>query len=95
MNAGDCGDGTSAHGIISGLWLSSLTLGGFFGPTLGGLLHDTYGFRTGTLFVICGNIFLAVVLLPIAFYKDFRRRCSEKPEKEPLLRNKEVVLCNT
>ena len=41
------------HAAISGIWTSAFALGNFIGPTLGGLLVDSVGFRdTTTVFQV-------------------------------------------
>jgi len=86
-------DSVATHGIVSGLWLSSLTLGGFVGPTLGGFLKDHFGFRTGTVFIIGGNLVLLLCLLPVALYMNRKRKHKTK-EESPLLHRKKVKIYN-
>ncbi|XP_071449260.1 MFS-type transporter SLC18B1-like [Hetaerina americana] len=55
--------GVSTYSLISGLWASSFALGAFAGPSIGGILFDSIGFRKGSLVVssvhvICVSFFL-------------------------------------
>ncbi|CAG7725949.1 unnamed protein product [Allacma fusca] len=43
----------STFGLTSGFWTSSFALGSFIGPTVGGILLDNWGFRRGSLYVLC------------------------------------------
>jgi len=38
--------------MVSGLWASFFSLGAFVGPSVAGILYDTVGFRSGTLFPV-------------------------------------------
>nr|CAD7428926.1 unnamed protein product [Timema monikensis] len=49
-------DDISTYGLVSGLWMSSFSLGAFIGPSVGGLLYDLVEFKMGTLFVIVIHI---------------------------------------
>ena len=41
------------YAVISGIWTSAFALGNFIGPTVGGLLMDSYGFpKTTTAFQV-------------------------------------------
>lgn len=40
------------YGVISALWTSSVALGSFIGPTMSGVLYDTYGFAKGSLSLV-------------------------------------------
>ncbi|XP_026323655.1 MFS-type transporter SLC18B1-like isoform X2 [Hyposmocoma kahamanoa] len=39
------------YGLVSGMWTSTFALGAFIGPTISGLLFDSIGFRSSTLFI--------------------------------------------
>lgn len=45
-------DDMSTYGMVSGLWASFFSLGAFVGPSVAGILYDTVGFRSGTLFPV-------------------------------------------
>jgi MFS family permease len=49
----------TTYGMVAGLWASFFSLGAFVGPSVGGVLYDTIGFRDGTLFPV--GIHLLVV----------------------------------
>ena len=46
------------YGLISGLWTSTFALGAFIGPSLGGILYDTIGFKNATMVVVTLNAFV-------------------------------------
>jgi len=46
------------------LWTSSFYFGSFFGPTVAGVLVDSYGFRTAT--VLFFGLQIAVLIIDIA-----------------------------
>lgn len=50
--------------MVSGLWASFFSLGAFVGPSVAGVLYDTVGFRSGTLFPV--GVHLVVVSLLVA-----------------------------
>nr|CAD7261929.1 unnamed protein product [Timema shepardi] len=54
-------DNISTYGLVSGLWMSSFSLGAFIGPSVGGLLYDLVEFKMGTLFVIVIHILVTRV----------------------------------
>nr|CAD7574812.1 unnamed protein product [Timema californicum] len=66
-------DDMTTYGIISGLWLSSFSLGAFIGPSVAGLLYDLVYFRKSTLFII--TLHVIVLLLSVGFV------CIEKRPK--------------
>nr|CAD7429371.1 unnamed protein product [Timema monikensis] len=66
-------DDMTTYGIISGLWLSSFSLGAFIGPSIAGLLYDLVNFRKATLFIIV--LHFIVLLLSVGFI------CIEKRPK--------------
>lgn len=45
-------DDMTTYGMVAGLWASFFSLGAFVGPSVGGVLYDTIGFRSGTLFPV-------------------------------------------
>uniref|UniRef100_T1IGZ2 Major facilitator superfamily (MFS) profile domain-containing protein n=1 Tax=Strigamia maritima TaxID=126957 RepID=T1IGZ2_STRMM len=51
-------DSYQTHGLISGLWAAFFQLGNFIGPSIGGILYDTVGFRNGTTVILCLQILL-------------------------------------
>jgi MFS family permease len=55
LRANGFADDIATYGMVSGLWTSFFSLGAFVGPTVGGVLYDTVGFRNGTLFPVSMN----------------------------------------
>ncbi|XP_063633682.1 MFS-type transporter SLC18B1-like [Cydia splendana] len=53
------------YGLVSGMWTSTFALGAFIGPTVSGLLFDSIGFRSSTMFVFIMN--LIVMLMVVVF----------------------------
>jgi len=51
-------DDISTYGMISGLWTSMTALGFFVGPSVGGFLLETVGFRNGSTFILAGQAIL-------------------------------------
>ncbi|KAG8225476.1 hypothetical protein J437_LFUL004477 [Ladona fulva] len=51
-------EGVTTYAILSGLWASSFALGAFIGPSIGGVLFEILGFRTGSLAVVAIHIIL-------------------------------------
>lgn len=68
-------DDIGTYGLISGLFGSTLALGAFLGPSAGGLLFDTVGFRNGIYFVIVTATMTALlfVWLLVRTKKDLDR----------------------
>ena len=56
-------DGVTTYSLVSGLWTSAYTLGGFVGPLIGGFVYDQVGFRSGTVMVQVLAIVALVLLL--------------------------------
>ncbi|XP_077560290.1 MFS-type transporter SLC18B1-like isoform X2 [Haemaphysalis longicornis] len=77
-------DDLSTYGLVSSVFTASHSMGAFVGPTLGGYLLDTVGYRMATM-VLLGNELLLVAWL--CFYVLARRQTA--PDREPLL--KEVM----
>lgn len=56
-------DDLATYGLVSGLRVSAFSLGCFFGPSIGGILADTIGFRWGTVVVASSNFLVATVAI--------------------------------
>ena len=54
------------YGLISGLWTSTFALGAFIGPSVGGILMDWVGFRSGSMFVVGLNAVVVSIFFFIA-----------------------------
>lgn len=44
------------YALVSGLWTSTFALGAFIGPSISGILYDSYGFRKGSMFVVITHL---------------------------------------
>ncbi len=65
---------------ISGIWTSSFALGNFLGPSAGGLLYGSIGFRNATaVFQVIGVVLMAV---------DAYRICRMKKQKQTIVLRK-------
>nr|CAD7591860.1 unnamed protein product [Timema genevievae] len=83
-------DDMTTYGIISGLWLSSFSLGAFIGPSIAGLLFDLVKFRKGTLFII--TLHFIVLLLSVGFICIEKRPKGEQTETNDNLGEAESML---
>ena len=71
------------YALISGIWTSSFALGNFIGPTLGGLLVDSVGFRsTTTVFQVGCAILLCVDLINLFCFSSKRASYSRISSKD-------------
>ncbi|CAN7998780.1 unnamed protein product [Ixodes hexagonus] len=55
-------DNVSTYGLVSSVFTSSHSIGAFVGPSLGGYLLDTVGYRTGTAVLLANEVILVGVL---------------------------------
>ncbi|CAG2055480.1 unnamed protein product [Timema podura] len=83
-------DDMTTYGIISGLWLSSFSLGAFIGPSIAGLLFDFVKFRKGTLFII--TLHFIVLLLSVGFICIEKRPKGQQTETNDNLGEAESML---
>nr|XP_050039144.1 MFS-type transporter SLC18B1-like [Dermacentor andersoni] len=74
-------DDLSTYGLVSSVFTVSHSMGAFVGPTLGGYLLDSVGYRMGTM-VLLGNELLLIIALCI--YIAVHRQRSQ--DREPLLK---------
>lgn len=74
-------DDLSTYGLVSSVFTVSHSMGAFVGPTLGGYLLDSVGYRMGTM-VLLGNEVL--LILALCIYVVVHRQPSQ--DKEPLLK---------
>ncbi|CAN8027051.1 unnamed protein product [Ixodes persulcatus] len=75
-------DNLATYGLVSSVFTSSHSMGAFVGPTLGGYLLDTVGFRMGTTALLVNEILL-ISCLGIYCASGCCRRGGER---QPLLR---------
>ncbi|XP_064480104.1 MFS-type transporter SLC18B1-like [Ornithodoros turicata] len=74
-------DDLSTYGLVSSLFTSSHSMGAFVGPTLGGYLFESLGYRWGSML-----FFMNVIVLIIAYCVFMLvKRCSQKA-RAPLLK---------
>ncbi|XP_075235423.1 MFS-type transporter SLC18B1-like isoform X2 [Lycorma delicatula] len=73
------------YGLISGLWTSTFALGAFIGPSVAGILYDTWDFPRATLFIVAlSSIVGGIVLLficcskPKPMYKEIPNLTAEE-----------------
>ncbi|GAB6027840.1 hypothetical protein CHUAL_002066 [Chamberlinius hualienensis] len=64
-------DDMRTYGLISALWSSAFAFGAFVGPSVGGLMLDTVGFRNGTLFIIIEHAFLFVLVVSFLLHRKY------------------------
>ncbi|CAL8083223.1 unnamed protein product [Orchesella dallaii] len=79
-------DNLNLYSVVSGTWTSFLALGLFMGPSVGGVLLDTAGYRLGSLYPFVAAIvvfFIAVIY--IFMDRKSKRYRSEDSESERLL----------
>ncbi|KAA0203651.1 hypothetical protein HAZT_HAZT004233 [Hyalella azteca] len=73
-------DDLATYGLVSGLWNSSVALGGFIGPSIAGVMFDTIGFGWGTFIIALLHLFVAIVTISLSCYyryypdQDFSER---------------------
>ncbi|CAL8093269.1 unnamed protein product [Orchesella dallaii] len=67
------------HAVVSGMWTSLLSLGMFLGPSVGGILLDSVGFRWGSLFVIC----IMACLIVLVFTYLILQKCTIRSPINP------------
>ncbi|XP_076349795.1 MFS-type transporter SLC18B1-like isoform X2 [Tachypleus tridentatus] len=76
----------TTYGLVSSMFTSTMALGAFVGPTVGGYLLDVIGFRKGTTLLF--GIELGVMAIVCIYYTSTRiKRAETKPKtdnREPL-----------
>lgn len=51
------------YGLVSGMWTSTFALGAFIGPTVSGVLFDSIGFESSTLFIFVLHVLVMILVL--------------------------------
>jgi MFS family permease len=46
------------YGVVSGMWTSAISLGAFVGPSLGGVLLDSYGFSIASGYPLLAELLI-------------------------------------
>ncbi|EEB18798.1 Chromaffin granule amine transporter, putative [Pediculus humanus corporis] len=67
------------YGLISGLWTSTFALGAFIGPSLGGILYDTIGFKNATMVVVTLNAFVGILVAVFISCRKHRQPYKQIP----------------
>ncbi|CAL8093259.1 unnamed protein product [Orchesella dallaii] len=78
-------DNMATYGVASGLWTSMISLGAFVGPSVGGVLYDTVGFREGSWLILAVSLVMGVTI-SIHTFATRPRSSSSDSEAQPLLR---------
>ena len=74
------GDNKETVGLVSGIWFSSLSLGVFTGPLLGGFIYEELGFKGTTGLYIC---LLILTFLSLVYF-SVRQRVVNDKERTPI-----------
>ncbi|KAH8025532.1 hypothetical protein HPB51_009472 [Rhipicephalus microplus] len=74
-------DDLSTYGLVSSVFTVSHSMGAFVGPTLGGYLLDSVGYRMGTMVLLANEVLL---ILALCIYVVVHRKPSG--DQEPLLK---------
>ncbi|RXG60199.1 hypothetical protein Avbf_19137 [Armadillidium vulgare] len=77
-------------GFVSTTHTSSLALGSFIGPLIGGYIFETFGFLWGSHLFILYHIILCLVLIiyRFCFFGSCKPQLRDNTELEPLGENK-------
>ncbi|XP_015916843.1 MFS-type transporter SLC18B1 [Parasteatoda tepidariorum] len=80
-------DNLATYGMVSALFSTACSTGAFIGPSLGGFLLDTTGYRMGTVVILSLEIFFMVILVTYVVYSNIKKRNAERDEceREPLM----------
>ncbi|XP_022256522.1 MFS-type transporter SLC18B1-like [Limulus polyphemus] len=79
-------DDLSTYGMVSALYTSSEALGAFIGPSIGGYILGSVGFRKGTTIMLVQELmFVGLLLIFIIFKKVRKDKVTRCPENKPLL----------
>lgn len=65
------------YGLISGLWTSTFALGAFIGPSLAGILYDSWGFQYASLSIVILSLTIGIVVLVFLIFSRPRRMYKE------------------
>ncbi|XP_054157220.1 MFS-type transporter SLC18B1-like [Oppia nitens] len=79
-------DDMSTYGLVSAMYFSANSIGAFIGPTLGGFLLDTIGYRNSTLVILIIDLILLTLLVIYLITRNRKRRYFKSiDEIQPLL----------
>ncbi|BES97650.1 transporter [Nesidiocoris tenuis] len=65
------------YGLISGLWTSTFALGAFIGPSLAGILYDTWGFQYASMSIVILSIVIGLIVIVFLICSRPRRMYKE------------------
>ncbi|GIY24981.1 MFS-type transporter SLC18B1 [Caerostris darwini] len=78
-------DNLATYGMVSALFSTSCSIGAFVGPSIGGLLLDTTGYRMGTVVIFALEAAFLIILLVYLFMVALKKKDKEASEREALL----------
>ncbi|GIY29287.1 MFS-type transporter SLC18B1 [Caerostris extrusa] len=78
-------DNLATYGMVSALFSTSCSIGAFVGPSIGGLLLDTTGYRMGTVVIFALEAAFLIILLLYLFMVALKKKDKEASEREALL----------
>lgn len=87
-------DSIDTYGLVSGLWTSTFAFGAFIGPSISGLLYDSFGFRDSVIFIIALHIIVAFIILVTICTQRTPNPYKELGPSEPLLRCRDPMFYN-
>lgn len=73
-------DNVDTYGLVNGIWNSLFALGAFLGPSVGGILFDSIGFRMGSMVVLSLHVVVAILFL--GYYSFETSHCREPQTKD-------------
>ncbi|XP_023221317.1 MFS-type transporter SLC18B1-like isoform X1 [Centruroides sculpturatus] len=72
----------TTYGLVSSMVASSQSLGAFIGPSLGGYLLQTVGYKPGTLVLVAVEILLIIILSSVLSYQKCNKHKEDGSEEE-------------
>lgn len=61
FSEGGCSDSLSTYSVVAGVWSCMYSLGEVLGPTLGGILQESYGFPVTSTIMASVTFFLGIM----------------------------------
>ena len=86
-------NGAGRHAVLSGVMTTTFATGFFFGPLLGGIFVDAFGYRNATLFVT--SLQLVLLIMIICSLIAFACSSIKKQETEQMILCKAVLSYNS
>lgn len=75
----------TTYGLVSSMVASSQSLGAFIGPSLGGYLLQTVGYKPGTMVLFGIEILLIIILSTVISYQKCKREEGSEEEKKCII----------